>query len=157
MWFRNIVFLLMLTSCSHWETKKVSTQELLHQKWESISLNEVGEYPTFQVCDQTENRLNHKRCFESTVQEILMGELSLKQLHFTQPINDTIWIDFVINEKGAFCLDSLRVSQVIRKEIPLLEVWIRDAVVLLPEARPATKRDLPVKARFKIPVVLKGD
>jgi len=148
---------LLVVSCTSWETKKVSTQELLHQKWEAVSLNEVGEYPSFKVCDTTQDRLNHKRCFENTIQEVLVNELVINELVVTKAINDTVWIDFVINEKGAFCLDSLRISTAVRTEVPLLEAWIQDAVAQLPEARPATKRDLPVKAKFKIPVVLKAD
>lgn len=155
--FSLLFLILVLSSCTSWETKKVSSQEILHQKWESISLNEVGEYPSFAVCDTTENRLNHKNCFESTIQKSLMDKLSLHELRFTRPIHDTVWIDFEINEKGAFCLDSIRISPAIKTEVPLLEAWIQDAVIELPEARPATKRDLPVKARFKIPVVLKSD
>ena len=153
----SILLLLFVVSCTSWETKKVSTEELLHQKWEAVSLNEVGEYPSFKVCDTTQDRLNHKRCFENTIQGVLVNELAINELVVTQAINDTVWIDFVINEKGTFCLDSLRISQAVRKEVPLLEAWIQDAVVQLPEARPATKRDLPVKAKFKIPVVLKAD
>lgn len=152
-----IVFLILLTSCTSWETKKVSTQELLHQKWEAVSLHEVGEYPSFKACDATSDRLNHKRCFENTIQKTLMQELALHELVVTQAVHDTAWIDFVINEKGAFCLDSLRITPTIRQEIPALEAWIQDAVKQLPEARPAIKRDLPVKAKFTIPVVLKVD
>lgn len=151
-----IVFLLLLASCTSWETKKVSTSELLHKKWEAISLTEVGEYPSFTVCDTTQDRLDHKSCFENTIQQTLVHALALQQLVVTQPVNDTVWIDFVINEKGVFCLDSLRISQEVRTEVPLLEAWIQDAVVQFPEAQPATKRGLPVKAKFKIPVVLKA-
>lgn len=152
-----IIFLFCLISCTSWETKRVSTQELVHQKWEAVSLNEVGEYPSFQSCDDTQDRLNHKRCFENTIQQILVNTLTSKELVVTQAINDTVWIDFVINEKGIFYLDSLRISNTVRAEVPLLEAWIQDAVKQLPTARPATKRDLPVKAKFKIPVVLKVD
>ena len=73
----------------------------------------------------------------------------------TQPINDTVWVDFVINERGIFRLDSLRTSKIVRSEVPLLESWVQEAINKLPKAHPATKRDLPVKAKFKIPVVLK--
>ena len=73
----------------------------------------------------------------------------------TQPINDTVWVDFVINERGIFRLDSLRTSKIVRSEVPLLESWVQEAINKLPKAYPATKRDLPVKAKFKIPVVLK--
>ena len=150
-----IIFLLLLTSCTSWETKKVSIEELVYQEWEAVSLNEVGEYPSFQICDDTQDRLNHKHCFENTIQQTLIKELATKKLIVTQSINDTVWVDFVINEKGSFCLDSLRISKTVRNEVPLLESWIQEAVKQLPEARPATKRDLPVKAKFKIPVVLK--
>lgn len=152
-----IVILLLLVSCTSWETKKMSTQELLHQKWQAVSLNEVGEYPSFMACDTTQDRLNHKRCFENTIQSTLVQVLASQELVLTQDVHDTVWIDFVINEKGAFCIDTLRLSQVVRKEVPLLEAWIQDAVLQLPEARPATKRDLPVKAKFKIPLVLEGN
>lgn len=150
-----IAFLLLLASCTSWETKKVSTQELVHQEWEAISLNEVGEYPSFLACNATQNRLNHKRCFETTIQQTLVKELSLNELITTQPINDTVWIDFIINEKGRVCLDSLDISKKVRDEVPLLEAWIQKAIKQLPKALPATKRDLPVKAKFKIPVVFK--
>lgn len=150
-----VIFLLLFVSCTSWETKKVYPEDLVHKKWEAVSLNEVGEYPSFKVCDDTEDRLNHKRCFENTIQQTLVKELATRDLVVTQPINDTVWVDFVINERGIFRLDSLRTSKIVRSEVPLLESWVQEAINKLPKAYPATKRDLPVKAKFKIPVVLK--
>lgn len=155
--FSLLFLILVLSSCTSWETKKVSSQEILHQKWEAISFNEVEEYPSFKACDTTANRLDHKRCFESTIQRTLAEQLQNHELVVNQPFHDTVWIDFVINEKGLFCLDSLRIPSIVSHEIPVIEMVIQDAILNLPRARPATKRSMPVKAQFKIPLVLKVD
>ncbi len=159
MWFRYslVCLLLVMASCTSWETKKVSTQEILHQKWETISLNEVEEYPSFKTCDTTATRLDHKKCFEGTIQQTLSSHLAYQTLIVTKPILDTVWIDFMINEKGKFCLDSLRIPLTVHQELPRMEIIIQDAIVQLPIARPATKRGIPVRAQFKIPLVLKVD
>ena len=155
--FGLFFLILVLSSCTSWETKKVSTQEILHQKWEAISLNQVEEYPSFKACDTTNSRLDHKQCFESTIQQTLASQLTSHTIVVMEPIHDTVWIDFMINEKGLFCLDSLHISTKEHQEIPTIERAIQDAVAALPKARAATKRGIPITAKFKIPLVLKVD
>jgi hypothetical protein len=45
----------------------------------------------------------------------------------------------------------------VHQEIPTIERAIQDAVAALPKARAATKRGIPITAKFKIPLVLKVD
>ncbi len=52
-------------------------------------------------------------------------------------------------------LTPLPLRQKFRNEIPKLEQWIHEAAKQLPQAKAATKQGVPVKTKFKIPVVLK--
>ncbi|WP_299213573.1 hypothetical protein [uncultured Dokdonia sp.] len=146
---------MLLASCSGWETKKITTEEILHQEWNTIDIKEVDTYPSFDHCDSLSEKIALKRCFEDFVTSTLYTELSNLTIIVQESVLDTVWVDFVVNETGNFCLDSIHLTPTVRKEIPELSLWIHDATQALPKSHPAIKRDIPVKTRFKVPVILK--
>lgn len=152
-----ILCCVFLTSCSGWETKKIPTKDFLEQEWKTIDITEVDVYPSFAVCDSISESDKIKHCFEDHITASFYEQLSKHTIVVQETLDETVWIDFVVNEKGKICLDSIHLTPTIRKEIPNLPLWINDATTLLPVSYPATKRGIPVKTRFKIPVVLKVD
>ena len=153
--FLSLTCCVLLASCSGWETKKITTEDFLNQERYIIDITDVDTYPAFDSCDELSEQMALKQCFEEHVTHTLYEELNNREILVQASINDTVWIDFIVNEKGKFCLDSIHLTPSIRKEIPELPLWIYDATQLLPTSHPATKRAIPVKTRFKLPVVLK--
>ncbi len=145
----------VLISCSEWETKKIPAKDFLEQEWKTIDITEVDVYPSFTSCDSLSDRMEVKRCFEDHITTSFYEQLSKHTMIVQETVDETVWIDFIVNEKGKICLDSIHLTPAIRKEIPNLSLWINDATALLPISYPATKRGIPVKTSFKIPVVLK--
>ena len=141
-------------SCDRIQTKKIPTAQYLHEEWEALDLSEVEVYPTLDSCNSVLENAEIRKCFEETVTTTFFRELEKHQFVVTEDVSGTLVVDFVVKEDGTYCIDSLKVTQQIRREIPNLEQWIHEAALQLPRAQAATKRGVPVKARFKIPVIL---
>ena len=153
----SFAFCMLLASCSRWETKKITTEDILNREWNTIDITEVDTYPSFEDCKTLSEKMALKKCFEDRVINTLYSELSNRTLIVQESIHDTVWVDFIVNETGAFCLDSIHLTPVVRKELPEFPLWIHDATLALPKSEPAIKRDILVKTRFKVPIVLKVD
>ncbi|TVZ52879.1 energy transducer TonB [Dokdonia sp. Hel_I_53] len=146
---------LFLLSCDQLQTKKIESSQYLAEDWKAINLNEVDVYPTFEICNNTPENEEMRLCFEKTVTSIFYEALNKHQVVVSQDLEETVVVDFVINKKGNYCIDTLRVTEAVRFEIPELEQWIHEAARELPKAFPARKEGVPVKTRFKIPVIFK--
>ncbi len=146
---------MLLASCTSWETKKISTEDFLQQEQNSIDITEVDTYPVFESCSELSEPIVLKSCFEDFVTNTLYSELSNQTIIVKESIHDTVWIDLIVDEKGSFCIENMNLSPLVAQEIPALPLWIHDAIHLLPKPQPATKRSMPVKTKFKVPVVLK--
>ncbi|WP_299684093.1 hypothetical protein [uncultured Dokdonia sp.] len=151
----SLVLCMLFASCSRWETKKITTEEFLSQEEYIIDITNVDTYPIFDTCDELSESTDLKKCFEDKVTNTLHQELSNHTIVVQEAINDTVWIDLIVNETGKFCLDSIYLTPTVRKEIPELHLWIYDAAQVLPSPEPAIKRGILVKTRFKVPIVLK--
>lgn len=147
----------LLASCTSWETKKLTTEDFLHQEQNSIDITEVDTYPVFENCSELSEKSVLKSCFENFVTNTLYTELSNRTIIVKESIHDTVWIDLIVDEKGAFCIENIDLPPLVIQEIPTLPLWIHDAIRVLPTPNPATKRSMPVKTKFKIPVILKVD
>ncbi len=144
-----------LLSCDKLQTKKIKSSQYLEEDWKAINLNEVDVYPTFESCNHTPENEEMRLCFEEIVTTTFYKALNTHQVVVSQELNETVEVDFVVNEHGNYCIDTLRVSEAVRFEIPELEQWIHEAAKQLPKAYPARKGGVPVKTRFKIPVIFK--
>ena len=152
-----LIPLFMIGSCSQWKTKKIESNTYLAQEWKAIDINEVDTYPTFPNCDGLEVPLTLKACFENEITSAFYSSLQAQPLVITSDIEDTIWIDLKINQEGKLCIDSLHITDAIIAEVPDFPAYIHDAAQQLPKAFPATKRGIPVKTKFKLPVVIKAE
>lgn len=152
--FYSILTIASLSSCDNLETRKISSKQYLDQEWEALDINEVDGYPTFDTCNNVVEGPALQSCFENTITETFYENLGLHHIVVSKPINKTIYIGFIVNEKGSYYIEELNLPEEIKTEIPELESWIYEATQSLPKAKPATKMGIPVKTRFKIPLVL---
>lgn len=145
----------LLPGCDHVQTKKIESSQYLAEDWGAISLNEVDVYPTFEVCENTPENEQMRTCFEETVTSTFYRALNQHTAVVTRDLDQPVIVNFVVNEKGTYCIDSIQITEATRFEIPDLEQWIHEATKQLPKAFPARKEGIPVKTRFKIPVLFK--
>lgn len=155
--FYCVVLSVLCASCTQWEFKKVPTEIYLVEKWKAIDLNDVETYPSFDFCNELDSKETLRACFEDEVTSTFYKSLSAHSFSVSKKLVDTVHIGFVVNEKGLYCIDTLKLSEQILAEIPHLERWIHDACEQLPKAHPATIRNIPVKTRFKIPLVFQTE
>lgn len=156
-WFVYIAIGCLVLSCDHIQTKRIPASQYLHEEWNALDLSEVEVYPTLDSCKALLENSQIKTCFEETVTSTFFQELEKHSFIVTEDISGTLLVDFIVKEDGVYCIDSLKITPEIRKEIPDLEKWIHEAALKLPKAQAATKRGVPVKARFKIPVILETE
>lgn len=150
------VFTLILTSCN-FETKKISSEEVLEQESRSLNWKEVDEYPAFENCQNETELSAAKNCFERTVANTIYSFLASQQPVVTESINDTLFIYLEITKEGEPQIDSVKVDSTVTNQLPEIEQWLRQSIDSLPKIYPASKRGIPVSTVFKMPVVVKAE
>lgn len=151
-----LIFILILTSCN-FETKKISSEEVLEQESRSLNWKEVDEYPAFEDCKNETGLAAAKNCFERKVASTIYSFLASQQPVVTESINDTLFIYLEITKEGEPQIDSVKVDTTVTSQLPKIEQWLRQSIDSLPKIYPASKRGIPVSTVFKMPVVVKAE
>ena len=151
------VFLLTLTSCEYFETKKVSSQEILSEETRELNWSEVDQYPAFTECRDIVEVEAAKTCFGNKVAGYFYSRLEAKQPVVTEAIDDTLYLYLRISEKGVPAIDSMQIDSLVIRQLPQIKTWLTQSVDSLPKIYPATKRGIPVVTTFKMPVVIKAE
>jgi len=148
-----IIIYVIFCSCSQWETKKISKEKFFQEAWQTITINEVDTYPSFEQCSELEEKIRQRACFENGVHHKFQEHLSQYPIVSQNTFTDSLHIYCMVSEKGIFCIDSIQISPQLQNTLPQIELWIYEGLKTIPEVIPATKRGIPVNMRFKVPVV----
>ncbi|NAY92690.1 hypothetical protein GTQ34_12255 [Muricauda sp. JGD-17] len=146
----------MLVSCELFMSKEDKTQKMVDDELLAIDWNDVDQYPLFEECDETVSKPQQKGCF----QNVLMGYFSkaLDSLHFQveENLNDTVFIDFEVDEHGFITIRNVEEKTAIFNQI---ENFRSEVTQRLNDftVKPALKRGIPVSIRFRLPLVLSTD
>ncbi|MFV8226419.1 hypothetical protein [Christiangramia aquimixticola] len=151
-----LVFILILTSCN-FETKKISSEEVLEQESRSLNWKEVDEYPAFENCKNKTGLAEAKNCFENQVATTIYTFLANQQPVVTESIHDTIFLYLEITKEGKPQIESMTIDTTITRQLPEIEQWLKQSIDSLPKIYPANKRGIPVSTMFKMPVVVKAE
>ena len=146
-----IVILAMLSSCDYFNKKKIDTKEILDEELKSINWNDVDEYPTFTICDSSDNK---KTCFENVLRNRLNNYLAKQNIVVTEDISDTILLKIHIDNKGNFTLKDIVSNEITKTQIPQLDSLLQHSFDSLPKIYPAIKRSQQVATEFNLPVVV---
>ena len=153
--YLTILFLVLsVSSCDYFDKKKVYSEDILKEDLQTFNWNEVDEYPTFSVCDETSTKIQQKKCFENTLTSFIMSQLANEMIIVTKNINDTITITFQISDKGKLSVKDIKSSDLIKEQIPRMDTLLIESLKDLPKIFPAIKRSQQVKTEFKLPVVI---
>jgi len=155
----NILLLLLisggLSSCQFFETEKISSETFLEEEIKSINWKDIDQYPVFQNCENETELASQKSCFETTLINHLHQSIQSENTIVSEDINQTVVIDFMVNEKGELSISNMKIDSVLSNLLPLLETKIIQGLDSLQPIAPAYKRGIPVKTTFKLPVVIK--
>ncbi|MGB6269881.1 MAG: hypothetical protein WBF67_12820 [Olleya sp.] len=148
-----LVFFL-LASCQYFDVKKTTSEAILSEELKTFNWNEVDNYPSFEVCDSLQTKLESKQCFETTLANHISNKLQTETITVSQVINDTIMLSFLISKKGELNINLIEIDSITSQEIPNIEGLITKSLNTLPKIFPAIKRGQQVKTQFKLPIIL---
>lgn len=149
--------LISLTSCEYFETRKVTSEEILSEETRELNWHEVDQYPTFEECRDIVEADAAKTCFGNKVATYFYARLEAKQPVVTETLNDTLYLYLKISEKGIPAIDSMEVDSLVVAQLPEIRSWLVQSVDSLPKIYPATKRGIPVVTTFKMPIVIQAE
>ena len=148
---------LMLMSCEYFNVKKTSSDAILKEELQTFNWNEVDEFPSFSECDKIKDQRMQKQCFFEFLTQTIQEKLSSDTLTTLYPELDTIEVKVTVFPnstmkfepqfpKDSTAYDSIKVDSILQSRL-----------VNFPKVYPATKRGLPVKTQFILPVIIKSE
>lgn len=153
-----LIFLAFLfSSCEEFQTRKISSEEILVEETRDFNWHEVDQYPAFAECRNISEVEAAKTCFGNKVSQYFFSRLEAKQPVVTSEIDDTLYLYLKISEKGIPAIDSMEIDSLVLEQLPDIRTWLVQSVDSLPKIYPATKRGIPVKTTFRMPVVIKAE
>lgn len=155
--FLLLILFPILTGCNNFETRKISSEEVLDQESKILNWKEVDEYPAFENCKNIDELTKSRECFEATLANSIYAYLARQEPIVTQAIDDTLILYLEITKTGKPIIDSVFVDTMVTNQLPDLKVWLQQSVDSLPKIYPAIKRGIPVSSAFKMPIVIKAE
>lgn len=150
-------FLLFLTSCDYFKSQEKQTDQLVNDKLLAIDWNDVDAYPLFENCDENSIKQAQKECFQENMLNYFSSAFSDLEYEIDNDINDTLYIDFLIDEHGFMTVLEIQEKNSINKVLPQLKEELSERLNDLTTVAPALKRGTPVSIKFRLPLVLNTD
>ncbi|WP_298929820.1 hypothetical protein [uncultured Allomuricauda sp.] len=144
----------LLASCELFMSKEDKTQKMVNEELLSIDWNDVDQYPLFEDCDETATKQAQRECFQSVMLNHFSKALEGLQFQVDKDLNDTMYIDFSIDEHGFISVLNVEENTAILNEISDFNAKISDRLNDLTTVAPALKRGIPVGLKFRLPIVL---
>ena len=152
-----LLVLILISSCQYFGGEVPSKKELLDKELKAINWNEVDEFPSFSECDKIKDQRMQKQCFFEFLTQTIQEKLSSDTLTMLYPELDTIEVKVTVFpnstmkfepqfSKDSTAYDSIKVDSILQSRL-----------VNFPKVYPATKRGLPVKTQFILPVIIKSE
>lgn len=147
----------LFTSCDWFISKEEKTQELVNEEMRSINFNEVDKYPLFDNCDEMLDKKGQLECFQSTLLTHYIGTLKEFEFNFDSEVNTTVYVDFLVDNKGEISVLEVQRNEEIENQIPGFRSIITQSLKGLPPLSPALKRGVPVSSKFRIPIIVNSN
>jgi|SRR5690625_1108634 len=155
--FLFIFILFSLLGCDYFETKKLSSDDIVQEEIKHIDWENLDTYPTFDSCDSFSSSSDKIKCFENEVSKHIFEVLAQHQVQLKDSVEEEILLKVKISSTGKPSLDDFSLSDDLNRQIPELEEWLEEAVQSLPKIYPAEKRGIPVSSDFKLPLIIKSE
>jgi len=153
MLFRVFSFLLVLifcVSCNKLSFTKNSKNKALIDT--VLDFSSVDVSPSFKVCDSIIDKVQKTDCFRTTIHQKIGEELAQYSFIIKDSISQIVFVDLIINSKGAIVLDQIESPEKIKKDLPELDSLLHMSINKLPIIFPAIKRGMPVTSKYRLPI-----
>lgn len=152
---RNFFVIFLIVFCSACNKFSFTKKENLQQLDTIVDFTSVDTFPSFTVCDSLIDKNKKYNCFRNTIHKKIGEELLTYSLSTKDTINETIFVDLIIDTKGKVRLEQLNSSEKIKTEFPELDSLLKLSVAKLPKIYPAIKRGIPVTSKYQLPIKIK--
>jgi hypothetical protein len=157
---KNFVFIfivLSLVSCEYFQKQIPTKEEVLAREMKAINWNEVDEFPSVSNCDSIESKSERERCFFEFLAQTIQQKLSIDTLSILYPELDTIEVKVTIFPDASMQFDPKFPKDSVAYDTIKIDSILRYRLLDFPKVNPATKRGLPVKTQFILPVIIKSE
>ena len=148
-----LIALLIISSCQS-NLNKVEADNNI----EKITWTSNDEFPSIELCNElSESRLVND-CFKNFLSSEILKNLNLSKITIEKPLNDTVNIELLIDNKGKISISDKVIPENIIQMISNFEIFLDNAIDSLPIVLPATKTTLgvSVNSKFQLPIILKS-
>ncbi len=152
-----LILFSVLVGCNNFETRKISSEEVLELESKTLNWKELDEYPAFENCKNIAEPDKARDCFEASVANSVYAYLARQEPIVTEAIDDTIYLHLEISKTGKPVIASIEVDTLVTNQIPELKVWLQQSIDSLPKIYPASKRGIPVNSVFTMPILIKAE
>ncbi|GHA43104.1 hypothetical protein GCM10007103_25420 [Salinimicrobium marinum] len=152
-----LLLIILISGCERFETKKISSEEILSEETRELNWHEVDQYPAFKECKEITEVEAAKTCFGNKVASYVYARLDAKQPVVSKALEDTLLLYLSISDRGVPAIDSVEIDTMVTHHLPEIKTWLRESIDSLPNIYPATKRGIPVATKFKMPIVIKAE
>lgn len=135
-------------------SKEKKTQELVQKEVQEIDFNEVDNYPLFENCDETLTKAGQRECFEQQILSNCSQILSQYEFVLAMNADENVYVDFLVDQDGQVSVLFIEKDEAIDEQMPEFNQLITQGLEDLPPLAPALKRGIPVKTKFRIPIIL---
>ena len=125
---------------------------------EKITWSNSDEFPSVQSCNELIQSELIKECFKNFLSDEILKNLNLSKVLIDKPVNDTVNITLLVDNKGNISIIDKIVSEKIIDAIPNFNLLLINSIDSLPIVLPGTKTSLGinVNSKFQLPIILKS-
>jgi len=148
-----LISLLIFSSCQS-NLNKRSTDS----NSEKITWSNSDEFPSVQSCNELIQSELIKECFKNFLSDEILKNLNLSKVLIDKPVNDTVNITLLVDNKGNISIIDKIVPEKIIDAIPNFNLLLINSIDSLPIVLPGTKTSLGinVNSKFQLPIILKS-
>jgi hypothetical protein len=152
-----LLFLILISSCQYFGGEVPSKKELLDKELNAINWNEVDEFPSFSECDKIKDEKMQKQCFFEFLTQTIQEKLTSDTLTNLYPELDTIEVKVTVFPNSTMKFEPQFTKDSAAYDTIKIDSILKSRLVNFPKVNPATKRGLPVKTQFILPVIIKSE
>ncbi len=150
-----LLFILVLcASCNFFKSQEKQTRDNVNAELLAIDWNDVDQYPLFENCDELSPKQIQRECFQENLLNYFSEAFNDLEFEVEEDINDTLHIDFLIDEHGFMTVLEIQEKNTVNKVLPELKGLLSKRLNKLTTVAPALKRAKPVSIKFRLPLVL---
>ena len=123
----------------------------------AINWNEVDEFPSFSECDKIKDEKMQKQCFFEFLTQTIQEKLTSDTLTNLYPELDTIEVKVTVFPNSTMKFEPQFTKDSTAYDTIKIDSILKSRLVNFPKVNPATKRGLPVKTQFILPVIIKSE